>query len=192
LSINYYVGKLSRFLACPNADHMDAALCLAAYLRRMPGKGMVFGGSRDYRIRIVTDSDHGNCPDTGRSTSGITVFVGDSLIIHKSKLQHITTLSAPEAELVAIVLGICEARWVRAMLWELVRARGRMRAYTDFMAVVHMANQQKRHLQRTQHLNIKRHFLHDEVSEERLSVELIPGKFNFTDVFTKPLNRVLF
>ena len=77
------------------------------------------------------------------------------------------------------------------MLWELVRARGRMRAYTDCMAVVHMANQQ-RNLQRTRHLNIKRHFLQDEVSEERLSVEHIPGKFNFTDVFTKPLNRVLF
>ncbi|CAN0070788.1 unnamed protein product, partial [Heterosigma akashiwo] len=125
------------------------------------------------------------CPGTGRLTSGLAMFVGGSLIIHKSKLQHITTLSSAEVELVPIVLGICEARWVRAMLWELVRARGRMRAYTDCMAVVHMANQQ-RHLQRTRHLNnIKRHFLHDEVSEERLSVEHIPGKFNFMDVFTK-------
>ncbi|CAM9965502.1 unnamed protein product, partial [Heterosigma akashiwo] len=113
--INFSVGKLSRFLACPNADHMDAALYLAGYLRRTPGKGMVFGGSRDYRIRIISDSDHGNCPDSGRSTSGIAVFAGDSLIIHKSKLQHITTLGAPEAELVALVLSVCEARWARAM-----------------------------------------------------------------------------
>ena len=189
--INFSVGKLSRFLACPNADHMDAALYLAGYLRRTPGKGMVFGGSRDYRIRIISDSDHGNCPDSGRSTSGIAVFAGDSLIIHKSKLQHITTLGAPEAELVALVLSVCEARWARAMLWQLVGARDRMQAYTDCMAVVHMANHQKG-LQRTRHLNIKRHFLHDEVSEERLSVEHIPGKYNFTDVFTKPQNRVLF
>ncbi|CAN0142814.1 unnamed protein product, partial [Heterosigma akashiwo] len=78
--INFSVGKLSRFLACPNADHMDAALYLAGYLRRTR-KGMVFGGSRDYRIRtIISDSDHGNCPDSGRSTSGIAVFAGDSLI----------------------------------------------------------------------------------------------------------------
>ncbi|CAM9827175.1 unnamed protein product, partial [Heterosigma akashiwo] len=153
--------------------------------------GMVFGGSHDYRIRIVSDSDHGNCPDTGRSTSGLAVFIGDSLIIHKSKLQHITTLSAAEAELVALVLAICEARWVRAMLWELVRARGRIWAYTDCMDVVHMANQQK-HLQRTRHHNINRHFLHDEVSEDRLSVEHTPGKFNFAVDFTKPQNRVLF
>ncbi|CAM9566685.1 unnamed protein product, partial [Heterosigma akashiwo] len=174
--INFSIGKLSRFLACPNADHMDAALYLAGYLRRTPGKGMVFGGSRDYRIRIISDSDHGNCPDSGRSTSGIAVFAGDPLIIHKSKLQHITTLGAPEAELVALV---------RAMLWQLVGARDRMQAHTNCMAVVHMANHQKG-LQRTRHLNIKRHFLHDEVSEERLSVEHIPGKYNFTDVFTKP------
>ncbi|CAM9854910.1 unnamed protein product, partial [Heterosigma akashiwo] len=108
----------------------------------------------------------------------------------KSKLQHITTLSAAEAELVALVLAICEAKWVCSMHWELLRVRGLVRAYTDCMAVVHMANHQK-HLQRTRHLNIKRHFLKDEVSEDRLSVEHIPGKFNFTDVFTKPLNRVL-
>ena len=77
------------------------------------------------------------------------------------------------------------------MLWQLVGARDRMQAYTDCMAVVHLANHQK-HLQRTRHLNMNRQFLHDEVSEERLSVEHIPGKYNFTDVFTKPQNRVLF
>ncbi|CAM9999042.1 unnamed protein product [Heterosigma akashiwo] len=89
---------------------MVATLYLARYLRRTPGKGMVFGGSHDYRIRIVSDGDHGNCQDTGRSTSGLAVFVGDSLIIHKSKVRHIITLSATEAELVALVPAICEAR----------------------------------------------------------------------------------
>ena len=60
---------------------------------------MVFGGARDYNVRVVSDSgDHGNCPDTGRSTSGLVgVFVGGSLIVHKSKLQHITTLSSAKA-----------------------------------------------------------------------------------------------
>ncbi|CAM9925422.1 unnamed protein product, partial [Heterosigma akashiwo] len=153
---------------------------------RTASKGMVFGGARDYNVRVVSDSDHGNCPDTGKSTSGKGVFVGGSLIVHQSKLQRIITLSSAEAELVALVLAICEAKWVCSMLWELVRVRGPMCAYTDCMAVLHMANHQK-HLQRTRHLNIKRHFLKNEVSEDRLSVEHIPGKFNFTDVFTKPL-----
>ena len=53
---------------------------------------------------------HGNCPDTGRSTSGLGVFVGGSLIVHKSKLQQITTLSSAEAEFVALVLAICKAK----------------------------------------------------------------------------------
>ena len=57
------------------------------------------------------------------------MFVGGSLIVHKSKLQHITTLSAAEAELVALVLAICEAKWVCSMLWELVRVRGPVCAY---------------------------------------------------------------
>ncbi|CAM9956438.1 unnamed protein product, partial [Heterosigma akashiwo] len=68
--ISYSVGKLSRFPASPNADHMDAALYLAGYLRRTPGKHGV----------CHSDSDSGNCLDTGRSTSGLTVFVGNFLI----------------------------------------------------------------------------------------------------------------
>ncbi|CAN0117819.1 unnamed protein product [Heterosigma akashiwo] len=56
------------------------------------------------------------CPDTARSTSGVSVYIGHSLIIHKSKLQHLVTLSSAEAELVALILAVCEAKWVRGML----------------------------------------------------------------------------
>ncbi|CAM9889293.1 unnamed protein product, partial [Heterosigma akashiwo] len=73
--ISFAVGKLSKFLVSLNLDHMDAALYLAGYLRRTASKGMVFGSARDYAVRVVSDSDHGNCPATGRSTSGMAVFV---------------------------------------------------------------------------------------------------------------------
>ncbi|CAN0046062.1 unnamed protein product, partial [Heterosigma akashiwo] len=98
--IAFAVGRLSRYLSCPNKDHMEAAEYLAGYLRRTADMGMEFGGKGDdpYGIRVVTDSDHGMCTDTGRSTSGISVYVGRSLVIHKSKLQHLVTLSIGEAE----------------------------------------------------------------------------------------------
>ncbi|CAN0144305.1 unnamed protein product, partial [Heterosigma akashiwo] len=108
-----------------------------------------------------------------------------------SKLQHLVTLSSAEAELVALILAVCEAKWVRGMLTALTRRRPHMTAYTDSMAVVQMANQQQ-HLQRTRHLNIKRHFLKDEVAEGRLSVRHVRGKENTADIFTKPLARVHF
>ena len=69
--------------------------------------------------------------------------------------------------------------------------RPHMTAYTGSMAVVQMANKQQ-HLQRTRHLNIKRHFLKDEVAEGRLSVRHVGGKENSANIFTKPLARVLF
>ncbi|CAM9806143.1 unnamed protein product, partial [Heterosigma akashiwo] len=83
--ISFAVGKLSKFLVSPNLGHMDAALYLAGYLRRTASKGMVFGGARDYAVGVFSDSNHGNCPGTGKSTSGLAVFVGGSLIVHKSK-----------------------------------------------------------------------------------------------------------
>ncbi|CAM9720459.1 unnamed protein product, partial [Heterosigma akashiwo] len=185
----FAVGRLSRYLSCPNKDHQEVAEYLLGYLRRTAGMGMVFGGrgGNPYEIRIVTDrSDHGMCPDTARSTSGVSVYTGNSLIIHKSKLQHLMTLSKVEAELVALILAACEAKWVRGMLTALTRRRPHMTAYTDSMAVAQMANQQQ-HLQRPRHLNIKCHFLKDEVAEGRLSVRHVRGKENTADFFTKLL-----
>ncbi|CAN0123930.1 unnamed protein product, partial [Heterosigma akashiwo] len=133
-------------------------------------------------IRLITDNNHGMCPETARSTSGVSVYIGNSLIIHKSKLQYLVTLRSAEAELVALILG---------RLTALTRRRPHMTAYTDSMAVVQMENQQQQ-LQRTRHLNIKRHFLKDEGAESRLSVRHVRGKENTADIFTKPLARVLF
>ena len=191
--IAFAVGRLSRYLSCPNKDHMEAAEYLAGYLRRTADMGMEFGGKGDdpYGIRVVTDSDHGMCTDTGRSTSGISVYVGRSLVIHKSKLQHLVTLSIGEAELVAVTVGVCEGKWGRGMLEQLVGVKPHIKAHTDSLSVVQMANQQQ-HLQRTRHLNIKRHFLKEEVAEGRLSVLHIRGKDNTADIFTKPLGRVIF
>ncbi len=121
------------------------------------------------------------------------MFVGRSLVIHKSKLQHIVTLSIGEAELVAVTVGVCEGKWGRGMLEQLVGVKPHIKAHTDSLSVVQMANQQQ-HLQRTRHLNIiKRHSLKEEVAEGRLSVRHIRGKGNTAaDIFTKPLGRVIF
>ncbi|CAM9865757.1 unnamed protein product, partial [Heterosigma akashiwo] len=153
--IAFAVGRLSRYLSCPNKDHMEAAEYLAGYLRRTADMGM------------------------------------ESLVIHKSKLQHLVTLSIGEAELVAITVGVCIGKWGRGMLEQLLGVRPHIKAHTDSLLVVQMANQQQ-HLQRTRHLNIKRHFLKEEVAEGRLSVQHIRGKDNTADIFTKPLGRVIF
>jgi hypothetical protein len=147
---------------------------------------MAFGGKGvPFEVTLYTDSDHGACPDSGRSTSGISLFLGKSLVLHKSKHQHLVTLSSCEAELVALSVEGCEAKWVVQVLcaehaWIVSDT---VHTYCDNkLVVVEMANL-RRHVQRTRHLNIKRHFLADEVKYHGLHVRHIPGEKSPDDFF---------
>lgn len=52
---------------------------------------------------LCSDSNYATCPDTRRSVSGWTVFLGGAVVSKKSKKQQCVTTSISEAELVAVV-----------------------------------------------------------------------------------------
>ena len=55
-----------------------------------------------------TDSDWGGCQESGRSTSGGVVTIGELWVKSWSKTQHCITLSSAEAELVAMSKAAAE------------------------------------------------------------------------------------
>ncbi|XP_075640469.1 uncharacterized protein LOC142612235 [Castanea sativa] len=64
--ITYAVHRLSQYMVKPRKPHLDAVYRVLQYLKSEPGK----------------DSDWAACPDTRRSVTGYSVFIGDSLVIH--------------------------------------------------------------------------------------------------------------
>ncbi|XP_060969612.1 uncharacterized mitochondrial protein AtMg00810-like [Cannabis sativa] len=80
LDISFSVNKLSQFLVTPKAIHMKATERVLQYVKNCPGQGLFFPATSEIQLKAYTNADWGTYPDTRRSTTGIFIFLGQSLI----------------------------------------------------------------------------------------------------------------
>lgn len=67
-------------------------------------------------VDMYTDVDYAGVEVTSRSTSGVLVYVNGGLVLWKSKLQKVVTLSSCEAELMAVSEGCKEIAYVKKVM----------------------------------------------------------------------------
>ncbi|KAL9858130.1 putative RNA-directed DNA polymerase [Arabidopsis thaliana] len=103
--ITYAVNRLCQFSSSPKASHLKAAQKVVHYLKGTIGLGLFYSSKSDYCLKAYTDADWGSCVDSRRSTSGICMFLGDSLISWKSKKQDMASNSSAESEYRAMAMG---------------------------------------------------------------------------------------
>ena len=73
--IAFTVGVISQFMHSPNEKHMRAIVRILQYLKRIPGKGLMFKKRDNAYVEASTDADWASCIDDRRSTSGYCTFV---------------------------------------------------------------------------------------------------------------------
>lgn len=88
--------------------------------------------------------------------------------------------------------GICEAKWLRALLNELgIRCSSPTTIYEDNQSSIRVAEEPREH-KRMKHIDVKYHFIREAISDKEIELESIPSADQIADIMTKGLGKNLF
>jgi hypothetical protein len=176
----------------PREPHLTAAKCILRYLQGTLDHSLLLHSASTSDLVVYTDADQAGCPDTRRSTSGYTVFLGDNLISWSSKCQNVISRSSAEAEYRIVTNDVVEACWLRQLHVELHNPLSRATlVYCDNVSAVYLSTNLVQH-QRTKHVEIDLHFVRERVAVRNVHVLHVSMTSQFADIFTKGLPSSVF
>jgi hypothetical protein len=189
--VAYVVQQVCLHMHDPREPHLTAMKRILRYLRGTLDFGLLRRSSA-LELRVYTDADWAGCPDTRRSTSGYTVFLGNNLVSWSSKRQPVVSRSSAEAKYRVVANGVAEAVWLRQLLHELhsLLAMSTL-VFCDNVSAVYLSTNLVQH-QRTKHVEIDLHFVRERVACGAVRVLHVSTTSQFVDVFTKGLPSVVF
>lgn len=185
--ILFAVSVVSQFLDSPYDSHWDAVVRILRYIKRSPGKGLLYEDKGHTQVVGYTDADWAGSPSDRRSTSGYCVLFGGNLISWKSKKQSVVARSSAEAEYRSMALGTCELIWLKQLLTELKFCDlSPMQLVCDNQAALHIASNPVFH-ERTKHIEIDCHFVREKLVSRDIVTSFVGTNDQLADLFTKSL-----
>ena len=184
----YVVGMLSQHLAKPKVAHYAIAKQTLRYLKGTKSKTLKFVKTETLDIVGYSDSDWANDKTDRRSVSGMVFSLGETFISWRSKKQPIVALSTCEAEYIALSFSIQEAKFLQQLLADITCCEPKpVQISVDNQSAIALSKNPVNH-QRSKHIDVKFHYIRQEISNGNVIVEYIPTEFNKADAFTKPLS----
>eukprot|EP00261_Vitis_vinifera_P039153 XP_019080396.1 PREDICTED: uncharacterized protein LOC109123854 [Vitis vinifera] len=118
--IAHAVNFVSQFLHAPTADHFLAVKRILRYVKGTLHFGLTFRPSAaPVALVAYSDADWAGCPDTRRSTSGYSIYLGDNLVSWSAKKQPTVSCSSCESEYHALATTAVELLWLTHLLHDL-------------------------------------------------------------------------
>jgi hypothetical protein len=117
--LSYAVEQVCLHMHDPRDAHVSLIKRILRYVRGTSRLGLHLHATSSMDIVAYSNADLAGCPDTRRSTSGFSIFIGDSLVSWSSKRQPTVSRSSNEAEYRAVANAVSECCWLRNLLGEL-------------------------------------------------------------------------
>ena len=189
--IAYAVGTLAKFNSNPAPIHWKAVKHLFKYLQGTKDYDLVYKPDGEQELFITySDSNHGACKDTGRSTGGYVVKIGTGAVSWSSKLQSVVALSTTEAEYIAAVEAGKELKWMRSLLGEFgYKFDSASTLCIDNQSSISVAKNPEHH-GRMKHLDLKFHWLRENVEAGHIKPKHVGTNEMIADCLTKALPRI--
>jgi hypothetical protein len=187
--VAYAAQNLGRHMQSSNQDHMTAAKRVLRYLKGTKSMGLTFSGGIRGQLKGYSDSDWGGDLDTSRSTTGYLFMFGGGPVSWNSRLQPTVALSTSEAEYMALCATVMEATYLKQLLFDIGIDQSKpITIYEDNQSCIAMARNPINH-SRTKHINIRFHYVREQVKKETIKLEYLPTEGQVADMLTKGLPK---
>ena len=189
--IQFSVCLCARFQASPRTSHRQAVKRIFRYLQYSPDLGLWFSASSTLSLSGYSDAGFAGCRLDRKSTSGTCQFLGSSLVSWSSRKQSSVAQSTTEAKYVAAASCCSQLLWISYTLSDFGEECSRIPLLCDSTSAISVAKNPVLH-SRTKHIEVRYHFLRDNVEKGKIVLSHVPTQDQIADIFNKPLDQATF
>ncbi|GJX51137.1 hypothetical protein Tco_0277982 [Tanacetum coccineum] len=176
----------SKYRENPKTTHLEAVKRIFRYIRGTTHLGLWYPKGTRIETIVYADSDHAGDYVDRKSTSGVCTFMGCCLTSWFAKKQTALAISMTEAEYVSTGKACQQALWMKQALIDYDIRLDDVPIMCDNKGAIDLSKNPVQH-SRTKHIEIRHHFLRDNVQKGNISIEKVASEDNIADIFTKPL-----
>ncbi|GJV46409.1 hypothetical protein Tco_1430945 [Tanacetum coccineum] len=186
--IVFNVCLCAHFQEDPKTSHQEAVNRIFRYIKDTMHLGLWYPKGSGIETIVYADSDHAGDYVDRKSTSGVCTFMGCCLKSWFSKKQTALAISTTEAEYVSAGKACQEALWMKQALIDYGIRLDDIPIMCDNKGAIDLSKNPVQH-SRTKHIEIRHHFLRDNVQKGNIFIEKVSSEDNIADILTKPLKR---
>nr|GEY96827.1 copia protein [Tanacetum cinerariifolium] len=175
----------------PKTTNLEAVKSILRYIRGTSHLGLWYTKETSTETIVYADSDYaGDCVDH-KNTSGVCTLIGCCLTSCFAMKQTALAISTAEAEYVFIEKACQQALWMKQALIDYGIRLDDVLIMCDNKGAIDLSKNLVQH-SRTKHIEIRPHFLRDNIQKGNISIKKFASEDNIADIFSKSLKCKVF
>lgn len=171
----YAINVVNQFMHAPSIEPMNIVYCILKFLKRSPGKWLLFAKRGELLVEGYTYADWVGSKVDKRSTSGYFNFVGGNLVMWRSKKQKVVARSSVEAKFHGMAHGVCELLWIGHILRDLgFKSKKAMDLYCDNHTTIGISQNQIQH-DHTKHMEVDKYLIKENLDRKIIQFSFVPS-----------------
>ncbi|GJW22576.1 hypothetical protein Tco_0033198 [Tanacetum coccineum] len=181
----------SKYQENPKTTHLEVVKRIFRCVRETTHLGLWYLEGTKIKTIVYADSDHAADYVDRKSTSDVCTFMGCCLTSWFAKKKTALAISTTEAECVSAGKACQQALWMKQALIDYDIHLDDVPIMCNNKGAIDLTKNPVQH-SRTKHIEIRHHFLYDNVQKGNISIEKVASEDNIADIFTKPLKHEVF